>query len=102
MEKAGKRALRIFPPYDLSFEGSVPALLELVAHRVAADPYLPWKHPFSEFLSATEHVRHHYRELSRTNFENTLAQKWVVDPLIAAVRVHLSLIVRPPAGTVAP
>jgi hypothetical protein len=72
MEKAGKRVLQRFPPYDLSFEATVPALLEMVANRVAADP----EDPFSEFLEAAEHVRHHYRELSRTNFENTLAQKW--------------------------
>jgi len=99
MERAGKRMLQTFPPYDLSFEASVPALLEMVAHRVAADADQPWNNPFSEFLAAAEDVRHHYRELSKTNFENTLAQKWVVDSLIAAARVHWGLIVQPPAGT---
>jgi hypothetical protein len=99
MEKAGKRMLQTFPPYDLSFEASVPALLEMVAHRVTVDADHPWNNPFSEFLEAAEDVRYHYRELSKTNFENTLAQKWIVDSLIAAARVHWSLIVQPPAGT---
>jgi hypothetical protein len=99
MEKAGKRVLQTFPPYDVSFVASVPALLDMVAHRVAVDADHPWNSPFSEFLKAAEDVRHHYRELSQTNFENTLAQKWVVDSLMAAARVHWSLVVQPPAGT---
>ena len=99
MEKAGRRVLQVFPPYDLSFEASVPALLEMVAHRVAVDADQPWNNPFSEFLKAAEDVRHHYRELSQTSFENTLAQKWVVNSLVAAARVHWSLVVQPPAGT---
>ena len=98
-EKAGKRMLQIFPPYDLSFEASVPALLTTVARRVAVDADHPHRNPFREFLKAAEDVRHHYRELSKTNFENTLAQKWAVDSLMAAARVHWSLIIQPPPGT---
>jgi len=99
MEKAGKRVLQTFPPYNLLFEASVPALLEMVAHRVTVEADHPWNNPLSEFLKAAEDVRHHYRELSNTNFENTLAQKWVVDSLIAAARVHWNLVMQPPAGT---
>jgi hypothetical protein len=99
MEKANKRRLQVFPPYDLSFEASIPVLFEMVARRVTADDERPWINPFHEFLEAAEHVRHHYRELSNTNFENTLAQKWVVDSLMAAARVHWALLMQPPAGT---
>src|SRR5262249_52421612 len=73
MEKAKKRRLQVFPPYDLSFAASVPALLEMVARRVKPDTERRWLNPFDEFLKAAEDVRHHYRELSKTDFENTLA-----------------------------
>ena len=99
MEKANKRRLQVFPPYDLSFEASLPALFEMVARRVAVDAERPWINPFHEFLKAAEDVRNHYRELSKTNFENTLAQKWVVESLMAAARVHWALLMQPPAGT---
>jgi hypothetical protein len=99
MEKAHKRRLQVFPPYDLSFEASIPASLEMVSHRVTVDTERPWTNPFDEFLEAAEDVRHHYAELSRTDFENTLARKWVVDSMIAAARVHWALLLRPPVGT---
>jgi hypothetical protein len=99
MEKANKRRLQVFPPYDLSFEASLPALFEMVALRVAVDAERPWINPFHEFLKAAEDVRNHYRELSKTNFENTLAQKWVVESLMAAARVHWALLMQPRAGT---
>ena len=57
MEKANKRRLQVFPPYDLSFEASVPALFEMVAHRVAVDAERPWINPFHEFLEAAEEIR---------------------------------------------
>src|SRR5262249_17867880 len=79
-----RRRLQVFPPYDLSFEASLPALFEMVARRVTADADRPWINPFDEFLKAAEDVRHHYRELSKTDFENTLAQKRVVGSLIGA------------------
>ena len=99
MEKGDKRRLQVFPPYDLSFEASLPALFEMVARRVTADADRPWINPFDEFLKAAEDVRHHYRELSKTDFENTLAQKWVVGSLIGAARVHWALLMQPPVGT---
>jgi hypothetical protein len=99
MEKAGKRRLQTFPPYDLGFEANIPALLEMVAHQVAVDAERPWVNPLHDFLEAAEDVRHHYRELSNTDFENALARKWVVDSLMAAARVHWALLMQPPAGT---
>jgi hypothetical protein len=62
----------------------------------AQGPYLITT--FHDFLEAAEDVRHHYRELSKTDFENTLAQKWVVDSMMAAARVHCALLMQPPAG----
>src|SRR5258707_14218324 len=78
---------------------NIPALLEMVAHQVTVDAERPWVNPFHDFLEAAEDVRHHYRELSNTDFENTLARKWVVDSLMAAARVHWALLMQPPAGT---
>jgi hypothetical protein len=99
MEKAGKRMLQTFPPYNLGFEANVPALLEMVAHRVTVDAKRPWSNAFHDFLEAAEDVWDHYRELSKTDFENTLLQKWVVDSLMAVARVHWALLMQPPAGT---
>jgi hypothetical protein len=47
-------------------------LLEMVAHQVKVDAERLRVNPFHEFLEAAEDVRHHYRELSKTDFENTL------------------------------
>jgi hypothetical protein len=99
MEKAGKRMLQTFPPYDLAFASSIPVLFEMIAHQVKADGERPWVNPFHDFLEAAGDLRHHYRELSKTDFENTLLRKWVVDSLVAAARVHWALLVRPPVGT---
>jgi len=99
MEKAGKRLLQTFPPYDLGFEASVPLLLELVARQVKVDAEQSRRNPFDDFLEAAEDVRHHYRELAQTDFEGTLLRKCVVDSLMAAARVHWTLLVQPPAGT---
>jgi hypothetical protein len=71
----------------------------MVARRVVVDAERPWINPFHEFLKAANDVLNHYRELSKTNFENTLAQKWVVESLMAVARVHRALLMHPPAGT---
>jgi death-on-curing family protein len=99
MEKAGKRTLQVFPPYHVSFEASIPALLEMVAHQVRVDAERPFNNPFDEFLEAAEDVRNHYLELSTTDFENTLARKWVVESLIMVAWVHWTLLMQPPAGS---
>jgi hypothetical protein len=98
MEKAGKRRLQVFPPYYLGFECSVPALLDVVARQVRVDTERR-TNPFYDFLKAAEDVRSFYRELSKTDFENTLLQKWVIDSLMAAARVHWAIVVSPPTGT---
>jgi len=99
METAGRRMLQTFPPYDLAFEANIPVLFEMVAHHVKVDAERPWSNPFDDFLEAAEDVRNHYRELSKTDFENTLLRKWIVDSLMAAARVHWALLMQPPAGT---
>jgi len=99
MEKAGKRMLQTFPPYDLGFGANIPVLLEMVARQVTVNAERPWIDPFLDFLKAAEDVRHHYRELSKTGFENTFLRKWVVDSLIASARVHWGLLMQPPPGT---
>jgi hypothetical protein len=99
MERTGKRRLQTFPPYDLGFEGNIPALLGMVADQVKVDAERPWGNPFDDFLEAAQDVRHHYRDLSKTDFQNTLLRKWVVDSLVAAARVHWALLMQPPAGT---
>ena len=99
MEKVGKRIMQVFPPYDLSFNCTPPALLELVSHQIKVDAELPWANPFDDFLRAAEDIRHFYRQLSETDFENTLLRKWVVESLMAAARVHWALVVQPLEGT---
>jgi hypothetical protein len=99
MEKAGKRMLQVFPPYDLGFECCAPALLESVARQVKIDPEGPLLDPYYEFLKAAEAIRNFYRELSKIEFENTLLRKWVVSSLMAAARVHCALLFHPPPGT---
>ena len=99
METAGRRMLQTFPPYDLAFEANIPVLFEMVAHQVKVDAERPWSNPFDDFLEAAEDVRNHYRELSKTDFQDTLLRKWVVDSLMAAARVHWALLMQPPTGT---
>jgi hypothetical protein len=98
-EKAGYRSLQVFPPYNLGFEASGPALFEMVAHQVKPDPDRSWTNPFHNFLKAAEDIRHHYRELADLDYDSPLLRKWIVDSLIAAARVHFNLLVHPPAGT---
>lgn len=99
MEKAGKRVMQVFPPYDLSFNCTPPALLELVSRQIKVDAERQWANPFDEFLQAAEDIRHFYLQLSDTDFENTLLRKWVIESLMAAARVHWALVVQPLEGT---
>jgi hypothetical protein len=99
MYQAGQRVTVTFPPYDLSFEASVPALFEMVAHQVEPVEGHPLNSPFHDFLEAAEEIRNHYRELSNSDFGGTLLRKWVIDSLMAAARVHFALLLNPPAGT---
>jgi hypothetical protein len=99
MEKAGRRTVQTFPAYAIGFNANIPHLLEMIAHQVKVDAERPWIDPFDDFLEAAEDIRHHYRELSKTDFQNTLLRKWVVDSMIAAARIHWTLLVQPPVGT---
>ncbi|MGB7097990.1 MAG: hypothetical protein WBD95_04370 [Xanthobacteraceae bacterium] len=99
MEKAGKRVMQVFPSYDPSFNCAPAALLELVSDQIKGDTEHPWGSPFDNFLKAAEDIRHYYRQLSEIDFENALLRKWVVDSLMAAARVHWTLVVRPSEGT---
>jgi hypothetical protein len=98
-ETAARRMLQTFPPYGLAYEANIPVLFEMVAHQVKVDAERPWSNPLDDFLEAAEDVRNHYRELSKTDFQDTLLRKRVVDSLMAAARVHLALLMQPPAGT---
>jgi hypothetical protein len=99
MEKAGMRRLQTFPPYDLGFEANIAMLLDIVADQVKVDPERDWANPFREFVEASEDIVHHFRDLARTNFENTLLRKWVIDTILAIAQVHLSLLTHPPEGS---
>ena len=99
MEKAGKRIMQVFPPYDLSFNCTPAALLELVSRQIKVDAEHQWVNPFDEFLEAAEDIRQFYRQLSEIDFQNTLLRKWVIESLMAVARVHWALIVQPPEET---
>jgi hypothetical protein len=99
MEKAGMRRLQTFPPYDLGFEGNIAMLLDIVAGQVKVDPERRWINPFHEFVEASEDIVHHFRDLARVNFENTLLRKWVIDTILTVAQVHLSLLTHPPEGS---
>jgi hypothetical protein len=94
MEKVGQRRLQTFPPYDMGFEGNIATLLDIVADQVKFDPKRRWINPFDEFVEASEDIVHHFRDLARTNFENTLLRKWIIDTILAVAQVHLSLLTR--------
>jgi hypothetical protein len=99
MERAGRRQLQTFPPYDMGFEGNIAALLFIVAGQVKVDPERRRVNPFHEFVEASEDIVQHFRDLARTNFENLLLRKWVVDTVLAVAEVHLSLLTNAPEGS---
>jgi hypothetical protein len=98
METAGKRVMQTFPAYSLGFEANIAALLEAVGH--AAQPVDRRRRisPFREFLEAAEDIVHHYREVAKTDFKNTLLLKWVIDSIVTCAKVHIALMDNPPAG----
>lgn len=99
MEKAGKRIMQTYPPYSLAFSANIPALLEQVAHQVEPiDPKRRWINPFREFCEASENIIHHYGNLAKIDFQNTLLRKWVVDSMITCAQVHIALLDHPQEG----
>ena len=99
VDAAGQRRVQTYPPYDLGFEANIAMLLNKVAGRIVVDAERSWINPFHEFLEASEDIAHHFRDLSRTNFRNTLLRKWIVDTIVAVANVHFSLLTDPPNGS---
>ncbi|UFW90468.1 hypothetical protein BjapCC829_18800 [Bradyrhizobium barranii] len=99
MDLGNRRQLMTFPPYSLGFEHSIPMLLQSVAAKVHVDNDRPWADPFSDFLEASEEIRHHYRSVCRMAFGDALLRKWIVESLLACVQIHLHLIKSPIEGT---
>jgi hypothetical protein len=100
LDKAGERRLQIFPPYDLSFPSSLPAILAYLANEVAIDAERPWIDPYGDFTDASEHIVHHYRDVAKNvDFCGALLQKWVLDSLFKLADAHLHLLANPLAET---
>jgi hypothetical protein len=99
MDATGQRRVQTFPPYDLGFEANLAMLLDKIASQITVDVERSWINPFHEFLQASEDIAHHFRDLSRTNFRNTLLRKWIVDTIVTVANVHLSLLIEPPEGS---
>jgi len=98
-EKAGRRRLQIFPPYDPSFEASIPMLLAVLAERSLPDPERDWVDPFHDFIEASEEFVAHYRQIAdNVTFGRTLLRKWIVTSVMQAAHVHRRLLADPPSG----
>ncbi len=91
-EQLGKRKLQNIPPADLGYQNSLPGLLNSLVDTIRAQPD---ERSFTEFLEAAEDFRHYYRDLSKVEFGNTLALKWLVDSIVAVLKVHISLLMNP-------
>jgi hypothetical protein len=100
MDKTGQRMTKTFPPYSLSHEASLPALLAEVANKVqqverkrsSVDPYY-------DFKKASDAIVDHYRDVARNvTFDGALLEKWTVESLLRAARVHIHLLDNPPSG----
>jgi hypothetical protein len=99
MDLASKRRLMTFPPYSLGFEHSIPILLQRIAAKVNVDKERSWIDPFSDFIDASEEIRNHYRLISGMTFADALLRKWIIDSLLACVKIHLHLLKSPIEGT---
>ncbi|MET4214380.1 hypothetical protein [Bradyrhizobium sp. LA2.1] len=98
-DSSNQRRLMVFPPYSMSYEHSIPMLLQRVASKVTVDNEREWIDPFTDFLEASAGVRNHYRQISGMAFPDALLRKWIVDSLLACVQVHLHLLKSPVEGT---
>lgn len=92
MEKAGHRVLQILPAYSGAFEAQIPVLLEEAGIKAVRDFAAHARNPFREFFEVSEAVRHHYRELTKVDFQDSQLTKWVVDSLLSTVRVYFRVI----------
>ena len=100
MDKSGQRMMMTFPPYSQSYEACLPALVAEVANRVTpVESERSWIDPFDEFKEASDAIVDHYREVAgNVNFEGVLLEKWTVESLLQAARVHIHLLDNPLAG----
>ena len=100
MDKGGQRMMKTFPPYSLSCEASLPALLGEVANKVRPEEReRSWIDPFDEFKQASDAIVDHYGEVAgNVDFDGVLLEKWTVESLLRAARVHINLLANPPAG----
>lgn len=99
---AGQRRLETFPAYNsLGFDASLPFLLQSISQKIK--PVESGKRlrsdPFADFVEAATEINHHFQRLAKIDLKNSLLRKWIVDTLIATVRVHYFLMVAPPTGT---
>ena len=100
MEKSGQRLMKVFPPYDLGFEANFPSMLMEVAKNVKpVERERSWIDPFKDFEEASDAIVDHYRKVAEeVSFEGVLLEKWTVESLLRAARVHIYLLDNPPAG----
>jgi hypothetical protein len=100
MNKGHQRMMKTFPPYSLSYEACLPALLEEVAKKVQpVERERSWIDPFDEFKEASDAIVDHYREVAKNvSFEGVLLERWTVESLLRAARVHIHLLDNPPGG----
>jgi hypothetical protein len=68
------------------------ALLAEAANRVTpVESERSWIDPFDEFKEASDAIVDHYREVAgNVNFEGVLLEKWTVESLLQAARVHIT------------
>jgi hypothetical protein len=58
-----------------------------------------WVDPFDEFKEASDAIVDHYRKVAGSvNFEGVLLEKWTVESLLQAARVHINLLDNPLEG----
>jgi hypothetical protein len=100
MDKNSQRMMMTFPPYSLSYEACLPALLGEVANKVKPEERKrSWIDPFHEFKEASDAIVDHYRAVAGSiNFEGVLLEKWTVESLLRAARVHTNLLDNPLEG----
>jgi hypothetical protein len=99
-EQAGARLMQTFPPYDQGAETGLMHQFAAVAQAVVPPDQSQYRgDPFGQLLSMAKALSEHYREMSGIGYDRTLLIKWILDSMTDICRVHVRLIVEPPAGT---
>lgn len=99
MDKAGQRIMQTFPPYSLGFNANIPTILAEIAGQVKpVEPDRAWVDPFDDFEEASKTAVHHYREIAKVDFSGCLLEKWIIDSIITAAKIHIQLLDNPPGG----